>query len=78
MSAPRVRLGDLSVGFVQALADALLAAGVEPAALLEQYGLDQRRLAEPGRACRSLATCASAMPPYSSAATPPLACRWAA
>ena len=29
MSAPRVRLGDLSVGFVQALADALLAA-VEP------------------------------------------------
>ncbi|HHO8175128.1 TPA: hypothetical protein ACRXT6_001232, partial [Pseudomonas aeruginosa] len=25
MSAPRVRLGDLSVGFVQALADALLA-----------------------------------------------------
>ncbi|MBW6153527.1 hypothetical protein KZ844_27720, partial [Pseudomonas aeruginosa] len=32
MSAPRVRLGDLSVGFVQALADALLAAGVEPAA----------------------------------------------
>lgn len=24
MSAPRVRLGDLSVGFVQALADALL------------------------------------------------------
>ncbi|HHO8187744.1 TPA: hypothetical protein ACRXTS_001427, partial [Pseudomonas aeruginosa] len=28
MSAPRVRLGDLSVGFVQALADALLAAGV--------------------------------------------------
>lgn len=48
MSAPRVRLGDLSVGFVQALADALLAAGVEPAALLEQYGLDQRRLAEPG------------------------------
>ncbi|HHW2825824.1 TPA: hypothetical protein ACUUFA_001186, partial [Pseudomonas aeruginosa] len=26
MSAPRVRLGDLSVGFVQALADALLAA----------------------------------------------------
>lgn len=52
MSAPRVRLGDLSVGFVQALADALLAAGVEPAPLLEQYGLDQRRLAEPeiGRA----------------------------
>ncbi len=48
MSAPRVRLGDLSVGFVQALADALLAAGVEPAPLLEQYGLDQRRLAEPG------------------------------
>ncbi len=55
MSAPRVRLGDLSVGFVQALADALLAAGVEPAPLLEQYGLDRRRLANPGRACRSLA-----------------------
>ncbi|MBG4690107.1 AraC family transcriptional regulator, partial [Pseudomonas aeruginosa] len=48
MSAPRVRLGDLSVGFVQALADALLAAGVEPAPLLEQYGRAPRRLAAPG------------------------------
>ncbi|MGC3068944.1 AraC family transcriptional regulator, partial [Pseudomonas aeruginosa] len=47
MSAPRVRLGDLWVGFVQAVADALLAAGVVPAPLLEQYGLDQRRLAVP-------------------------------
>ena len=78
MSAPRVRLGDLSVGFVQALADALLAAGVEPAPLLEQYGLDQRRLAEPGARLSIPATCVSATLPSSSAAIPPSACRWAA
>lgn len=48
MSRPRVRLGDLSVGFVQPLAEALLELGHDPAPLLGQYGLDAARLAEPG------------------------------
>jgi len=48
MNPPRVRLGDLSVGFVHSLADAVLSYGQDPEPLLEQYGLDPARLAEPG------------------------------
>ena len=47
MTSRRVRLGDLSVGFVHSLADAVQALGQEPAPLLEQYGLDAARLAAP-------------------------------
>lgn len=47
MKAPRVRLGDLSVGFTQALAAALREHGHDPQALLEQFGLDAARLSEP-------------------------------
>lgn len=43
-----VRLGDLSVGFVQALADAIHSHGLDPQPLLLQYGLDPARLAEAG------------------------------
>ena len=48
MSAPRVRLGDLSVGFVHSLADAVRLQGQDPQPLLEQYGLDAARLGEAG------------------------------
>ncbi|MGV8917600.1 MAG: AraC family transcriptional regulator [Pseudomonas sp.] len=48
MNPPRVRLGDLSVGFVHSLADAVRSLGQNPEPLLEQYGLDPARLAEPG------------------------------
>lgn len=48
MSAPRVRLGDLSVGFVHSLADAVRSVGHDPRPLLDQYGLDAPRLAEAG------------------------------
>ncbi|MCE1114082.1 MULTISPECIES: AraC family transcriptional regulator [Pseudomonas] len=48
MPRPRVRLGDLSVGFVQPLAEALIQLGHDPQPLLLRYGLDNRRLAEPG------------------------------
>ncbi|NER60972.1 AraC family transcriptional regulator [Pseudomonas sp. MAFF212428] len=48
MSRPRVRLGDLSVGFVQSLAHALQQLGHDPGALLERYGLTPARLAEAG------------------------------
>lgn len=47
MKPVRVRLGDLSVGFVHGLADAVRAAGHDPLPLLEQYGLDGARLSEP-------------------------------
>ncbi|PTQ73760.1 AraC family transcriptional regulator [Pseudomonas sp. GV071] len=47
MKPVRVRLGDLSVGFVHGLDDALRHAGQDPEPLLEQYGLDSARLAEP-------------------------------
>ena len=47
MKTSRVRLGDLSVGFTQALADALREQGVRPEPLLEQFGLDTARLSEP-------------------------------
>ncbi|MGE8305994.1 AraC family transcriptional regulator [Pseudomonas sp. B21-031] len=48
MARPRVRLGDLSVGFVQPLAEALRVLGHDPAPLLQRYGLDAARLAEAG------------------------------
>nr|WP_314579059.1 AraC family transcriptional regulator [uncultured Pseudomonas sp.] len=48
MSAPRVRLGDLSTGFVHSLADAVRNLGYDPLPLLDQYGLDAARLAEAG------------------------------
>jgi len=48
MTRPRMRLGDLSVGFVQSLEDALKQHGIEPTALLKRYGLDTVRLAEAG------------------------------
>lgn len=48
MARPRVRLGDLSVGFVQPLAEAVRALGHDPAPLLQRYGLDAARLAEAG------------------------------
>jgi len=41
-------LGDLSVGFVQPLGDALRELGHDPATLLHRYGLDGPRLAEAG------------------------------
>ncbi|MNO78415.1 HTH-type transcriptional regulator VirS [compost metagenome] len=47
MSRPGIRLGDISVGFVHGLADALEACGAPAQPLLEQYGLDNARLAEP-------------------------------
>ncbi|MDG9856447.1 MULTISPECIES: AraC family transcriptional regulator [Pseudomonas] len=48
MSRPTMRLGDLSVGFVHSLADALAESGIAPQPLLQQYGLDAARLGEPG------------------------------
>jgi len=42
----RIRLGDLSVGFVDSLAMALRERQVDPLPLLAQYGLDARRLGE--------------------------------
>ncbi|MBO3276539.1 AraC family transcriptional regulator [Pseudomonas schmalbachii] len=47
MSRPGIRLGDISVGFVHSLAAALETHGIPAQALLEQYGLDNARLAEP-------------------------------
>lgn len=46
-----MRLGDLSVGFVHSLADAVRSHGIDPQPLLEQYGLDPARL---GEACARL------------------------
>lgn len=48
MKPQPMRLGDLSVGFVHSLADAVASHGQDPQPLLEQYGLDAARLAEPG------------------------------
>ncbi|MGN8260623.1 AraC family transcriptional regulator [Pseudomonas sp. SMSB3] len=48
MTRPRVRLGELSVGFVQPLAQALRELGHDPAPLLTRYGLNEARLAEAG------------------------------
>ncbi len=47
MKPTRVRLGDLSVGFVHSLAESVRALEQDPAPLLDQYGLDAARLAEP-------------------------------
>lgn len=47
MKTSRVRLGDLSVGFTLALADALRAKGRPPEPLFEQFGLNAARLSEP-------------------------------
>lgn len=47
MSPSRVRLGDLSVGFVHSLASALLEKQINPQPLLDAYGLDHARLSEP-------------------------------
>ncbi|MDM8350138.1 AraC family transcriptional regulator [Pseudomonas sp. sp1636] len=47
MKPQRVRLGDLSVGFVHSLDDAVRQLGQDPQPLLESYGLDPARLAEP-------------------------------
>lgn len=43
-----MRLGDLSVGFVHSLADAVRSHDLDPQPLLEQYGLDAARLSEAG------------------------------
>ncbi|CAM3970636.1 AraC family transcriptional regulator [Ectopseudomonas alcaliphila] len=47
IKASRVRLGDLSVGFTQALAGALREQGQRPEPLFEQFGLDAASLSEP-------------------------------
>ncbi|UCJ15027.1 AraC family transcriptional regulator [Pseudomonas sp. MM211] len=47
MNPARIRLGDLSVGFLYSLADAVRHLGHEPRPLLEHYGFDAPRLAEP-------------------------------
>lgn len=47
MNPARIRLGDLSVGFLYSLADAVRHLGHEPHPLLEHYGFDAPRLAEP-------------------------------
>lgn len=47
MNPSRVRLGDLSVGFVHSLARAVRNLGHDPKPLLQQYGLDEARLSEP-------------------------------
>ena len=48
MSRQRIRLGDLSVGFVHSLSSALLERQIDPQPLLAAYGLDLARLSEPG------------------------------
>lgn len=47
MQNMRVKLGDLSVGFIASLADAMRHCGHDPLPLLERFGLDAARLAEP-------------------------------
>ena len=47
MKPQRVRLGDLSVGFVYSLADAMRHLNQDPLPLFAQYDLDAARLAEP-------------------------------
>lgn len=48
MKAQRVRLGDLSVGFIHSLDEAVHRLGQDSQPLLDNYGLDPARLAEPG------------------------------
>ncbi len=47
MKPLRIRLGDLSVGSIHSLADAVRAYGKDPEPLIRHYGLDNIRLAEP-------------------------------
>lgn len=47
MNHQRVRLGDLSVGFVHSLSSALQERQIDPQPLLDAYGLDLARLSEP-------------------------------
>jgi AraC-like DNA-binding protein len=47
MSSHRVRLGDLSVGFIHSLASAVQEKQIAPQPLLDAYGLDLARLSEP-------------------------------
>src|SRR3990167_9433548 len=47
LKSTRVKLGDLSVGFVDSLADAMRHCAEDPQPLLDSYGLDAARLAEP-------------------------------
>ncbi|BAP46261.1 AraC family transcriptional regulator [Pseudomonas sp. StFLB209] len=48
MNRPPLRLGDLSVGFIQCLDEALRSLGHDPTALLQQYGLDSHSLSQAG------------------------------
>ncbi|QBF27772.1 AraC family transcriptional regulator [Pseudomonas tructae] len=48
MNRPRVRLGELSVGFIQPLSETLQQRAIDPTPLLERYGLDPARLAQAG------------------------------
>ncbi|MBE7926706.1 AraC family transcriptional regulator [Pseudomonas saudiphocaensis] len=47
MKPQRIRLGDLSVGFVYSLESALRERNIDPQPLLHAYGLDSARLADP-------------------------------
>ena len=47
MKQQRVRLGDLSVGSIHSLAAAIRSHDQDPAAMLQQYGLNSARVAEP-------------------------------
>jgi hypothetical protein len=47
MKHTRVKLGDLSVGFVDSMVEAMRGCGQDPQPLLGSYGLDAARLAEP-------------------------------
>jgi AraC-like DNA-binding protein len=47
MKHTRVKLGDLSVGFVDSMVEAMRGCGQDPQPLLGSYGLDVARLAEP-------------------------------
>ncbi|MFO2462903.1 AraC family transcriptional regulator [Pseudomonas sp. 15FMM2] len=48
MKPAPMRLGNLSVGIVHTLADAIFSHGLDPQPLLLQYGLEPARLSEPG------------------------------
>ena len=47
MKQQRIRLGDLTVGSIHSLAAAIREHGQDPAPLLQHYGLDAARLADP-------------------------------
>lgn len=48
MKLAPAKLGDLQVSFTLSIAATLRSLGIDPQALMEQYGLDASRLAEPG------------------------------